>query len=447
MSENTVKVRVKHLTKRYQLAPKPFDKVKALFWKQDFPDFWALRGIDFEAHEGEAIAIIGTNGSGKSTLMKIITGILPPTTGVVEVNGDVSLLAINAGLKGGMTGRENIRLKAMLLGLSDEEIENKMEKIIAFSELGSFIDQRVKTYSSGMKSKLGFAISINTNPDILIVDEALSVGDATFAKKSFAEMKRFKEEGKTIFFVSHSMSQIKQMADKVMWLDHGRLRRFGEADKVLDEYNDFIKRVKRMKPAQRRRRLDKVRTAQRDYSLDDLYTHELKRETKLVQRESANAFLTRSRREEIFRETHTEVGIPKTKLLGKIFIGLIGVVTLVSADKTILNLTAESIVNNPAKLVTNWRPDRIKALDKRHGRVASSKKDTPTIAKVTDKNGNETTVTVVGVNSYTVKDGDTLDAIAREFKTTPAAIRSTNDLADNFIVEGQVLKIPTEGSN
>lgn len=315
MSEKKIKVRVKNLTKRYQMAPKPSDKLKALFWKQDFPDFWALRGIDFEAYEGEAIAIIGTNGSGKSTLMKIITGILPPTTGSVEVNGEVSLLAINAGLKGGMTGRENIRLKAMLLGLSDEEIEEKMGEIIAFSELGGFIDQRVKTYSSGMKSKLGFAISINTNPDILIVDEALSVGDATFAKKSFAEMKRFKEEGKTIFFVSHSMSQIKQMADKVMWLDHGRLRRFGTREKVLDEYDAFLKRIKKMSGAQRRRRLDKIRTTQRDYSLDDLYNHEIKRAANIKKREDADALITRTQREKIFQETHAEFTVKKTKFV------------------------------------------------------------------------------------------------------------------------------------
>lgn len=447
MSEKKIKVRVKNLTKRYQMAPKPSDKLKALFWKQDFPDFWALRGIDFEAYEGEAIAIIGTNGSGKSTLMKIITGILPPTTGTVEVNGEVSLLAINAGLKGGMTGRENIRLKAMLLGLSDEEIEEKMDEIIAFSELGGFIDQRVKTYSSGMKSKLGFAISINTNPDILIVDEALSVGDATFAKKSFAEMKRFKEEGKTIFFVSHSMSQIKQMADKVMWLDHGRLRRFGTREKVLDEYDAFLKRIKKMSGAQRRRRLDKIRTTQRDYSLDDLYNHEIKRAANIKKREDADALITRTQREKIFQETHAEFTVKKTKFVGKIFIGLIALLTVVTADKTILNLSSRSIINHPTKLITNWHPDRIKALDERHGRVSSSKKETPKIAKVTDKNGHETTVKVVGANDYTVKDGDTLDAIAREFRTTPAAIRVANNLSDNFIAEGQVIKIPMEGTD
>lgn len=202
-----------------------------------------------------------------------------------------------------------------------------------------------------------------------------------------------------------------------------------------------------MSGAQRRRRLDKIRTTQRDYSLDDLYNHEIKRAANIKKREDADALITRTQREKIFQETHAEFTVKKTKFVGKIFIGLIALLTVVTADKTILNLSSRSIINHPTKLITNWHPDRIKALDERHGRVSSSKKETPKIAKVTDKNGHETTVTVVGANDYTVKDGDTLDAIAREFRTTPAAIRVANNLSDNFIAEGQVIKIPMEGTD
>lgn len=243
---------VKNVTKKYKLYNGMKERILDLITPKSYgEDFYALRNVSFEVEKGDVVGFLGINGSGKSTLSNIIAGIVPETSGIVQVNGDAALIAVSAGLKGELTGRDNIELKCLMLGFSKEEIKRMEPDIIEFSELGKFIDQPVKSYSSGMKSRLGFAISVNINPDILIIDEALSVGDKAFAEKSFEKMKEFKKQGKTMIFVSHSIGQMKQFCDKILWLEFGMVKDFGEVNEVIPKYEDFIKKWKKMSNKER----------------------------------------------------------------------------------------------------------------------------------------------------------------------------------------------------
>ncbi|MDY0404619.1 teichoic acids export ABC transporter ATP-binding subunit TagH [Virgibacillus sp. 179-BFC.A HS] len=245
-------IRVKNVSKKYKLYKNKKEQLLDVVTRKSYgQDFYALANIDFEAEKGDVVGFIGINGSGKSTLSNIIAGIVPETTGTVEVNGDAALIAVSAGLKGDLTGRENIELKCLMLGFSKKEIKNMEDDIIEFSELGEFIDQPVKSYSSGMKSRLGFAISVTVDPDILIIDEALSVGDKTFAEKSLAKMKQFKEKGKTMIFVSHSIAQVKQFCEKILWLEYGTVKDFGTVEEVMPKYEKFIRQWRKMSKAER----------------------------------------------------------------------------------------------------------------------------------------------------------------------------------------------------
>lgn len=269
-AERQKKIEASFITKRYELVPSRVEKMQATLFNREFPEFWAVRGVSFTAYEGETIAVVGTNGSGKSTLMKMVAGIIPNTSGTLAIHGDTSLIAINAGLRGGMTGRENIKLKGLMVGLTDQEITERMDDIIAFSELGDFIDQQVKHYSSGMKSKLGFAISVYTNPDIIIIDEALSVGDATFNRKSLAKIKEFQQQGKTIFFVSHDLGQVREMADKVLWMHFGEVRMFGPTEEVMREYDSFVAEYKGLDADGQKQYRDDKREAQMGFTVEKL---------------------------------------------------------------------------------------------------------------------------------------------------------------------------------
>ncbi|MCU9613262.1 teichoic acids export ABC transporter ATP-binding subunit TagH [Caldibacillus lycopersici] len=232
----------KHITKKYKLYGNTKERLLDLITPRSYgEDFYALADVNFEAEKGDVIGFLGINGSGKSTFSNIIAGIVPQTTGTVEINGEASLIAVSAGLKNQLTGRENIELKCLMLGFTKKQIKEMEPSIIEFSELGKFIDQPVKSYSSGMKSRLGFAISVTVNPEILIIDEALSVGDKAFAEKSLAKMKEFKAKGKTMIFVSHSLGQVKQFCDKVLWLEFGMVRDFGPTEEILPKYETFIK--------------------------------------------------------------------------------------------------------------------------------------------------------------------------------------------------------------
>ena len=239
MSKSVV---VKNITKKYKLFSSKSERILDLVlpYKEYGEAFYAIKDISFEVEKGDIVGFVGVNGSGKSTLANLIAGIIPKTSGSLEIDGDVALIAVNAGLDGKLTGRENIELKLLMLGFSKKEIIAMEDEIIEFAEIEKFIDQPVKSYSSGMKSRLGFSISIRVNPDILIIDEALSVGDKAFSEKSLAKMHEFKEEGKTMFFVSHSLSQMKQFCEKVVWLEYGVVKEFGPAEKVLKSYGDFL---------------------------------------------------------------------------------------------------------------------------------------------------------------------------------------------------------------
>lgn len=250
---------VKNVSKKYILYKNPKERLLDLITPKKYgEDFFALKNVSFEAEKGDIIGFIGTNGSGKSTLSNIVAGIIPETTGEVLVEGKTALIAVASGLKDDLSGRDNIELKLLMLGFNKKDIKRLEPDIIEFSELEQFIDQPVKSYSSGMKSRLGFAISVNIDPDILIIDEALSVGDKAFAEKSFKKMKEFKERGKTMIFVSHSLGQMKEFCEKILWLEFGTVRAFGKTDEVLPKYNEFINNYKKLSKREKQEYKEKV---------------------------------------------------------------------------------------------------------------------------------------------------------------------------------------------
>ncbi len=200
-------------------------------------EFWALHNINIDVRRGEVFGLIGQNGAGKSTLLKLVSRVLRPTSGRLVVNGRVApLLEVGAGFHAELTGRENIFLNGAMLGFSREEMEAKFQRIVDFAELGDFIDAPLRTYSSGMWARLGFAVATDTQPEILIVDEILSVGDEAFQRKSFERIQSFEAHGATILLVSHSMSVIENMCQRAAWLDHGQVAAVGPAKEVIDRY-------------------------------------------------------------------------------------------------------------------------------------------------------------------------------------------------------------------
>lgn len=238
-------IEVENLSKVYNLYHKPIDRLKeALDFrkKQYHTKLHALHDVSFSIEKGENIGIIGTNGSGKSTLLKILTGIVTPTFGSVKVNGKVAaLLELGAGFNPEYTGVENIYLNGTMMGFSREEMDKKLPSITDFAGIGEFIYQPVKTYSSGMFARLAFAVAINVEPDILIVDEALSVGDTKFQIKCMNQMKKMIDGGTTILFVSHDINSIRRFCHKALWLNKGNMMLYGETNKVADAYLDFLK--------------------------------------------------------------------------------------------------------------------------------------------------------------------------------------------------------------
>ncbi|MED0978341.1 teichoic acids export ABC transporter ATP-binding subunit TagH [Bacillus paramycoides] len=246
------KVKFEHVTKRYKMYNKPSDKLKDLFFKSDNGEYhYALNNVSFEVPEGEIVGIVGLNGSGKSTLSNLIAGVTIPYKGKVDIKGSAALIAISSGLNGQLTGIENIELKGLMMGLTKEQIKEITPKVIEFADIGKFIYQPVKTYSSGMKSRIGFAISVHINPDILVIDEALSVGDQTFTKKCLDKMNEFKEQGKTIFFISHSLAQVKSFCTKALWLHYGQFKEYGDVHEVVGHYEGFLKKYNQMTAEER----------------------------------------------------------------------------------------------------------------------------------------------------------------------------------------------------
>ncbi|MFT7667706.1 MAG: ABC-type polysaccharide/polyol phosphate transport system ATPase subunit [Planctomycetota bacterium] len=228
-----------NLGKAYQMYQKPIHRLwdMILPGKKRYSEFWAVKNVYLDIPHGSTVGIIGQNGAGKSTLLKLLTGISKPTTGSVQVQGRVaSLLELGAGFHPEFSGRENIYLNCSILGMPTEEIDERLESIIAFSELGDFIERPVKTYSSGMYVRLGFSVAASVDPDIFIIDEALSVGDEHFKGKCTNRLNDFREQGKTIIFVSHDMGSVKSMCQRVVMMDQGEIVEQGSAEKVADEY-------------------------------------------------------------------------------------------------------------------------------------------------------------------------------------------------------------------
>lgn len=236
-------IEVNQVTKCYQSYQKPIHRLFQSFNsnKQYYEEFWALKGIDLTVHRGETIGIIGKNGSGKSTLLQIIAGILQPTSGSFKTDGRISaLLELGAGFNPEFTGMENARLNASIMGLSRDEFHQKLPDIVEFCGLGDFLQKPVKTYSSGMFVRLAFAVAINMNPDILIVDEALAVGDVRFQRKCFRRIEQLKEQGVSILFVTHSTESIITYCDRAIMLDDGELKMTGSPKQVVQAYLEMM---------------------------------------------------------------------------------------------------------------------------------------------------------------------------------------------------------------
>ena len=239
---NDLMVKVDHVSMRFNLASEKVNSLKEYFIKTlkrqiSYNDFWALNDVSFEVHKGEALGLIGLNGSGKSTMLKVIAGVLKPTKGQVSVYGDMApLIELGAGFDFDLTARENVFLNGAILGHSRDVMEKYYNDIVEFSELAPFMDSPVKNFSSGMISRLAFGIATIGQPDLLIVDEVLSVGDFRFQQKCEDRIKAMLQAGTTLLFVSHSIGQVKDLCDTVVWLEKGNMRAYGDSQIYCDQY-------------------------------------------------------------------------------------------------------------------------------------------------------------------------------------------------------------------
>ena len=232
------------LGKCYDLFENPSDRLKQLLWgglKNFSRQFWALQDVNLQIGHGEVVGLVGRNGAGKSTLLQMLCGTLPHTSGSLKVNGRVAaLLELGAGFNPEFTGIENVYMNGALMGLTHAQVQEKLPEILAFADIGDFVHQPVKTYSSGMFMRLAFAVATSVEPDILVIDEALSVGDGAFARKSFERIMKLKDAGKTILFCSHSMYQVEALCSRAIWLEGGRVRMAGSASDVTQAYNESL---------------------------------------------------------------------------------------------------------------------------------------------------------------------------------------------------------------
>ena len=240
MSSDDVVLRIRHVSKRFEIYDKPRHRLQQMLfgrWRTYFREFWALRDIDFEVRKGECVGIIGRNGAGKSTLLQIVTGTLQPTEGTVERHGRIAaLLELGSGFNPEFTGRENVYMNAAILGLTKAETDAKYDNIVAFADIGEFIDQPVKTYSSGMMVRLAFAVNAFVDPDILIVDEALAVGDIGFQAKCYARIRKLLEENRTILFVTHDMASLVRYCSVAYLLENGQCIASGMPNDIVNDY-------------------------------------------------------------------------------------------------------------------------------------------------------------------------------------------------------------------
>ena len=244
-------VRSVELTKQYEIYERPADRILEFITRRPrHTVFPALQDVTFEIERGEAVGIVGQNGAGKSTLLKLLCGVTRPTSGTIDSTGTIaSILELGTGFHPEFTGRDNAALNAALLGLSPAEVKRKLPSILEFSELGTFLDRPVKTYSSGMYMRLAFSVAVNVDPDILVIDEALAVGDGHFQKKCVDRIREFQQAGRTILFCSHAMYHVTAICRRALWLDHGSIMRFGPSLDVVHEYEAFLLQRDRAMPA------------------------------------------------------------------------------------------------------------------------------------------------------------------------------------------------------
>ncbi|MEL7567678.1 MAG: ABC transporter ATP-binding protein [Dehalobacterium sp.] len=235
-------ITVDNVSMLFNLSTEKIDNIKeyvirVLKGNLKFREFWALKNVSFSINRGDALGIVGLNGAGKSTLLKLIAGVLKPTQGTIKTGGSIApLIELGAGFDGDLSARENVYLNGAILGYSHQYMENKFNSIIEFAELENFIDVPIKNFSSGMTARLGFAIATMNQPDILILDEVLSVGDHKFKQKSFARTQEIIKDGATVLFVSHAPEQVKQLCNKALWLEKGTVKMFGDANSVCTAY-------------------------------------------------------------------------------------------------------------------------------------------------------------------------------------------------------------------
>ena len=246
-----IAVRAADVSKHYDMYRRPADRLFELLTRRPrHTVFSALDGVSFEVERGETVGIIGQNGAGKSTLLKLLCGVARPSSGSLEARGTIaSILELGTGFHPEFTGRDNAALNAAILGLGAGEVRERLPAILEFSELGSFVDRPVKTYSSGMYMRLAFSVAVNVDPDILVIDEALAVGDGHFQKKCIEKIREFQEQGKTILFCSHALYYISSICRRTLWLDRGRVMRYGPSLDVVHEYENFLRQRDKELPA------------------------------------------------------------------------------------------------------------------------------------------------------------------------------------------------------
>ncbi|MBM6585924.1 MULTISPECIES: ABC transporter ATP-binding protein [Pediococcus] len=339
------KIQVKNVTKEYDLYKSKSDRLKNFFniKKTDVPHFWSLKGVSLDVKQGETLGIIGVNGSGKSTISNIISGIIPQTTGTVDVKGDTSIISIGAGLKWNLTGLENIRLKGLMQGLSIKEINDIRQDIIDFADIGSFINQPVKDYSTGMRSRLGFAIAVHINPDIIIIDEALSVGDATFYQKCVDKIMEFKKQGKTIVFVSHALGQVEKICDTVAWMHYGELKDVGPAEKVIAEYRAFYADFKAMSAKEKKEYQATKKAEQLDFDVE-AYQKEL------VEEKIAQGSKPTEAKKSVHNVLYKQVLPEKMTLMTRLAVVILVLLMLGIGFSHIMGYSFFSLLENPARI-------------------------------------------------------------------------------------------------
>lgn len=423
------KVSVRLLTKEFDLYKNRTEQIKAIFAlnKNKVPKFWALKGVSFDIHEGEAVGIVGINGSGKSTLSNVISGVIPPTSGSLEVNGQVSVIAIGAGLNGKLSGRENIRLKALMMGLTNKQVDKVEDDIIEFADLGAFIDQPVKNYSSGMRSRLGFSIAIHQNPDILIIDEALSVGDQTFYQKCIEKMVEFKSSGKTIIFVSHALGQVEALCDRTIWMHYGDLREDGPTEKVLADYRQFTNEFNALSIPKRREYQKAYKAEQTQFSLDKL-------ENRVEEKQELQQYkIEPKKKNSLLKRTKTGQGL-------SVFSWLL-----------LLCVTGFCLYLG-ANIVSNFATDPNNTSVIYQKKLAAVVKRENKAAKKANKNSWSKSQLINGTN-YRIKDmysfqkGDTMQKIADKYHITFKQLQEANPQVAGRIKLGQILLIPAVKEN